>query len=84
MSRPIPPHPTDTAANRRAAITLSQPMPYSGQADTLGDLLALHDSLRRSLDQLRRTGGVVPGDLRARLAACEADLIDARFDNMPV
>ena len=44
----------------------------------------LRDSLRRSLDLVRRAGGPVPYDLRARIAACEADLMEACFDNMPI
>jgi len=53
-------------------------------AERCAQLRDLHDSLRRSLDRARSGGVPVPQDLRARIAACEADLMEARFDNMPI
>jgi len=66
------------------AITLTPPLPSGLPGATLGDLRALHDTLRRDLDHARRAG--LPGQraLRARLAACTADLMEAQFDNLPV
>lgn len=74
-------YPEDAHADDAArAAPVSRPQ----GGDALDALKALHDALRRCLDHLRRSGAPVPSDLRARLAACEADLMDARFDNMPV
>lgn len=68
----------------RIAITLTPPLSSDLQDPTLRDLRALHDTLCRDLDHARRAG--LPGqrDLRARLAACAADLMEAQFDNLPV
>jgi hypothetical protein len=69
--------PTDTCTGGVAAQAAQA-------AEGLEALKALHDSLRHSRDRHRRAGRPVPRDLCARLAACEADLMEARFDNMPV
>lgn len=80
---PRPSH-APNAQISRDAVSPSLPIPCSGREATLDDLRVLQGSLRRNLAELRRAGSVAPSDLRARLAACEADLMEAHFDNMPV
>lgn len=72
------------SAATRTAITLTPPLGRNVPEANLQDLRALHDTLRRDLDRARRAG--LPGqrDLRARLAVCAADLMEAQFDNLPV
>jgi hypothetical protein len=76
----------DTASHsaRRELVTFPPAIPAASGLETLDDLRTLHDTLRRSLELVRRTGGQIPRDLSARLAACEADMMEAQFDNMPV
>lgn len=53
-------------------------------AERFAQLRDLHDRLRRTPDPTACAGGSSQQDLRARIAACEADLMEARFDNMPI
>ena len=48
------------------------------------DLIAAHDALRGQIDHLARRNHAVPPDLRAAAEALEAEIMEARFDNLPI
>lgn len=57
-------------------------------ADQSAELRDLRDRVRR-VEARRHDCGTGPDgaalrDMRARIAACEADLAESRFDNMPI
>lgn len=56
-------------------------------AERCAQLRDLHAALRRCLDGAPGAPGAdgsTTGDLRARIAACEADLMEDLFENMPI
>lgn len=64
-----------------ATTIVQRPLTHAERCAQLRDLQA---ALRRCLDGGSSTTGGMTGDLRARIAACEADLMEDLFENVPI